>query len=183
MDQMALLMWINQLDDISLKIKRDSIVFHYTSPDGLLGIIKNKKIQLRFGRVDCLNDYSEGQEILEIYRQVCEDLHDEGKIDESFFKKIITITPDTKTWFNLKTEYGTSGRKIERVCYVCCFSRKKDSLPMWNYYVKNNKYQGYNLGFGLNELNEELRALETVNISFDIKPVKFETIPSRLERK
>lgn len=32
-------------------------------------------------------------------------------------------------------------------CFLFCMSTDGDSLPMWNYYVHNGKYEGYNIGF------------------------------------
>ena len=34
---------------------------------------------------------------------------------------------------------------------VACFSQDSDLLPMWNYYLKNGKFEGYNLGFSFPE--------------------------------
>mgnify|MGYP003292950937 CR=1 FL=1 len=31
--------------------------------------------------------------------------------------------------------------------YLCCFSKQPDLLPMWNYYLKSQHYEGYSIGF------------------------------------
>ena len=31
--------------------------------------------------------------------------------------------------------------------FVCCFSLDNDSLPMWNYYIKEINNQGFNIEF------------------------------------
>ena len=36
--------------------------------------------------------------------------------------------------------------------FVFCLSRDSDSLNMWNYYVRNGAYQGYNIGFNIPKL-------------------------------
>lgn len=35
--------------------------------------------------------------------------------------------------------------------YVCSFSSDPDSIPMWSYYVKGEKYEGYNIGVHIRE--------------------------------
>ena len=50
-------------------------LWHYTSADGLLGILRNEKsehgkLHFWFTRSDCLNDTSEGTHILFLFRQV-----------------------------------------------------------------------------------------------------------------
>ncbi len=46
--------------------------------------------------------------------------------------------------------------------YIFCLSEAKDLLNMWNYYVKNGNYQGYNICFTINQL---VKCLERINIS------------------
>ena len=40
--------------------------------------------------------------------------------------------------------------------FVCCFSLKEDSLPMWNYYTKEINSQGYNIEFDDKKLVESI---------------------------
>ena len=40
--------------------------------------------------------------------------------------------------------------------FVCCFSLKEDSLPMWNYYTKEVNSQGYNIEFDDKKLVESI---------------------------
>jgi hypothetical protein len=46
--------------------------------------------------------------------------------------------------------------------YIFCLSEGKDLLNMWNYYVKNGNYQGYNICFTIGRL---VKCLERINIS------------------
>lgn len=39
--------------------------------------------------------------------------------------------------------------------YLCSFSQNKDSLPMWNYYSKSQHYEGYNIGFYIENKHAE----------------------------
>jgi hypothetical protein len=68
-------------------------LWHYTSADGLLGIVRNEqsehgKLHFWFTRSDCLNDTSEGTHILLLFRQVCSDLLQENTITQSFYDAI-----------------------------------------------------------------------------------------------
>jgi hypothetical protein len=56
--------------------KKHNTVYHYTSPDGLLGILNEDGIRLWFSKYDCLNDASEGQEIVKYYQSACKSLYD-----------------------------------------------------------------------------------------------------------
>lgn len=177
MDIMEAFMWVHQASsemDIRPNVARDVTIYHYTSPEGLLGIVGDSKISLRFTRYDCMNDYSEGEEITKVYKNVCNELLAEEKIDESFYRKIIGVMPEKTAMFYYKTESGTAGRMIESDCYICCFSKRQDALPMWNYYVKNNKYQGYNLGLKVGTLRERLRVEEDLNMAYYIGPVIYD---------
>ena len=50
---------------------------------------------------------------------------------------------------------------MEQRHFVFCMSAKQDSLNMWNYYVNNGNYQGYNIGFSVNKF------LKTFDINVD----------------
>lgn len=134
-------------------------VFHYTSPDGLLGILRETGPTLWFSQYDSLNDTTEGVHILEVYQDVCEELLANGKIDSVFYQAVHDVEP-MKTelflysWECLKTDKRRlgiihDGTFEEAQKYICCFSKNRDSLPMWNYYTKGDKYEGYNIGFCL----------------------------------
>lgn len=137
------------------------ILYHYTSPEGLLGIINNEKIMLRFSRYDCLNDINEGKELAIYYLEACNKSLKEGKISNEFFETINNIEFDFKRLITYKSgikcimedrEITIDTHSTYKECelYICCFSLEPDSLPMWNYYLKNGSYQGYNLGFNFN---------------------------------
>lgn len=127
---------------------KSDTIYHYTSPQGLLGILENKEITFWFSRYDCMNDISEGKNVLEIYKDVCEELINEKNMDNDFVKAIkgievdekelfVTYSKDNKM-FNAKSSYAEK--------YICCFSKNQDSLPMWNYYTKAGRCEGYNIG-------------------------------------
>ena len=124
-------------------------IYHYTSPDGLMGILKPNHLTFRFTNANYLNDTSEGEDVVKQYRFVCDEMLREKRITQEFYAAIKDVRPNNKMLFpdeaatqNGKKHYSS----YESDAYLCCFSLDPDSLPMWNYYVKGNVYQGYNLG-------------------------------------
>jgi hypothetical protein len=62
----------------------------------------------------------------------------------------------------------------ERRRYILCASCNSDTVAMWNYYVKNNTYQGYNLGIDVNKLKELLQDDIGDDIKLESKKVKYD---------
>lgn len=119
-------------------------LWHYTSAAGLSGIVREGgKLHFFFTRSDCLNDYSEGNDVLQCYREACTVLWKNGKINDPFYNGIKDLEMPT-----LRTvEYSLPDPNPECVhsglidtvecdAYICCFSMKEDSLDMWRYYSK-----------------------------------------------
>lgn len=121
-------------------------LYHYTSPEGLLGILQSDKIVLWFSKYDCLNDSSEGIHIIDIYKNTLKDLLDAKEIDQSFYDTICKCEPSAYKSFR--------NPSIKRVVfftpfdtYICCFSSNPDSINMWRYYIKNNTCNGFCIDF------------------------------------
>ncbi len=146
-------------------------IFHYTSPDGLIGIVKNS--ELWFSRYDCLNDTREGKYIKEVYDKTLDSLYD--TYDSVFLDQIRNIEPDAHKYFRLKdspvikTETGESYYVVQvgTTPFLCCFSLNDDSLPMWNYYSKFGQYEGYNIGFLVEKLKNELNNVDVIKCIYD----------------
>ncbi len=129
-------------------------LWHYTSADGLLGIIRNEpneqgKLHFWFTRSDCLNDTSEGTHILRLFRQVCIELLQQNTITPSFYEAIKDSEISNHQFVNFpipSREEFTHESILDCVpchAYICSFSLKEDSLDMWRYYSKGNG--GYGL--------------------------------------
>ena len=128
-----------------------SIVYHYTSPQGAFSILRNKKLWF----TDCqyLNDVSEYIYILEplkeAYGKICHERGDNiDEIDElleaQFRYPYESMDYDRKCWPKIN---GTIIRFPPTLrYYVLCESMNEDTANMWNYYVKDGAYRGYNLG-------------------------------------
>lgn len=124
-------------------------IYHYTSPVGFNGIIQNK--HLWFSDRFCLNDYSEGNYVLNLFMTyidlILSDLPLKKKKDE-----IINRCTD------YIREFPLSNMNI----YQLSFSLDDDSLCMWNYYTKGDSIQGYNLHFNSKELCDSLYNLYSI---------------------
>lgn len=105
-------------------------IFHYTSIDGLEGILRNQK--LRFTNIKYMNDKDEIIAGLDSMAKAC-DASDE--VRERLRSAFISLSIQT---------------------FVCCFSLEEDSLPMWNYYTKEINGQGYNIEFDDKKLVESI---------------------------
>lgn len=132
----------------------DTLKYHYTSPNSFLSIIKNK--ELYFTDIRYLNDKSEPIFVVkrmvefvdvnhEKYPLTCDafnDLVKENNIDD--IRKLNTNHIN----YNLNLKYNYNNDRA----FVFCTSLDGDSLSMWNYYVNNGFYQGYNIGFNMQKL-------------------------------
>ena len=132
---------------------------HYTSPESLERILLRDRICLRFTRSDCLNDASEGIQIEHLFTIACKMLQDDDEISERYYEFLINVK--TIAMQNYEKHLGNSvplsvikNYYINKVVYLCCFSYMEDSLPMWNYYVKSNRYRGYSISFSKEKLNQ-----------------------------
>lgn len=129
--------------------------YHYTSPEGLLGILRNKHIFF----TDCqfLNDY---QERLEINNELdCFWSQNRRNYDKEFCQLLshIRISEYEDTDFTY-----IDGEEMDSCRYfVMSASKSKDSLNMWKYYAKNGTYNGYNVGLFVPALVDEWIDRET----------------------
>lgn len=129
-------------------------LWHYTSADGLMGIIRDEpcehsKLHFWFTRSDCLNDDSEGTHILDLFHHVCDGLYEQNYISSQFYELIRIKTIPSYQFINFpipsKEEFTHESVLdfVECHSYICSFSLKEDSLDMWRYYSKGNG--GYGL--------------------------------------
>ncbi|WP_366924639.1 DUF2971 domain-containing protein [Metallumcola ferriviriculae] len=125
------------------------MVYHYTSPDGLYAILKCNS--LRFTDCQYMNDRSEFIYIKDTFLKGLKEC--EGKLKYKHYDKLIELAFSNKYGekdFNYippskdspKGKFITSDKRH----YIFCTSTADDSLGMWNYYVKGENYQGYNIG-------------------------------------
>lgn len=146
----------SELEKTFLKETLQSRVYHYTSPQGLLGIMKNKsKALLRFTKYDSLNDREESLDIIKHIKIYLESIAKDAS--PQFIEWLKNFTPNSNTFITSYSELSSCKVFEEREChtYLCCFSEKDDLLPMWNYYTKSRHYEGYNIGFSSSVFRSE----------------------------
>lgn len=141
---------------------QEDIVYHYTSPDAFLSIIQHQAI--RFTDIRYLNDRAEGIYFVKLLLDFVE--KNAGKYP--LFEEVVSQLLKGNDWNkiqNLETtevfynEIPRMPYKAERV-FVFCACAEPDQLNMWNYYVNNGAYQGYNIGLRVKEL---LKTFDTPN--------------------
>lgn len=131
-------------------------LWHYTSADGLMGIIRNEdkehgNLHFWFTRSDCLNDTSEGNHILTLFEKVCTELLQQKAISNSFYDAIHSAEIPDSQMINFPVpprEDCVHESILDCVpchAFICSFSLKEDSLDMWRYYSKGNGGYGLKL--------------------------------------
>lgn len=76
------------------------MLYHYTSPEVIMRIIREEGICLRFSRYDCLNDTHEGREAVEIQQEICDELRTEYADNHNkltLLDEIAALRPDFKS--------------------------------------------------------------------------------------
>ncbi len=116
-------------------------IYHYTSPEGLLGILSNKKIW--FSNTRFLNDSSENNYIYTLFPKSKYE-YEPHVLEEDFFQLIDNI----KNQYLNKDFCEIFGITfwVEHI-FVASFSKDDDNLMLWNYYTKNSERIGYNVCF------------------------------------
>ncbi len=138
--------------------------YHYTSPDGFLSIVKNNS--LRFTDISFLNDMSESIYMIKI---ICDYLNDYKQkfpfVEEAFFQMVKETSIDKiKNLSIVEINYNLPLSITKQRHFVFCMCSECDKLNMWNYYVNNGVYQGYNIGFNVQSL---LKSFDVNNDIFD----------------
>lgn len=134
-------------------------MYHYTSVDGLLGILQPKQMIFWFSDVNFLNDKREGKEVYRYFEALCKKLKNDNRISDDYYTFLRGLKRNqNKMYF----PYCYNEEKLRTVlstydAYVLCFSQNKDSLPMWNYYSKSGTYQGYNIEIDVQSFLDDIR--------------------------
>ncbi len=154
-------------DDSNSRIKQQ--LFHYTSPIGLYSILKSRSI--RFTDCQFLNDKTEYNHIHEPLKIALEEayysLHDKtvieainNNLDDNF--DFNTLVPNSK--FGSTSTFSLGLKRLKKRYFVFCASESPDSLGMWNYYVRNGGYQGYNFQLSLSCLLESFSQITSPDV-------------------
>ena len=138
---------------------RQNVIYHYTSPSGLLGILEaGGSAKLYFTQYDSLNDKSERNHAIDTIYHVCENCVKKKIFSQKFYEIVKECTDPQKILFlrpSTKHPRAQAPFWDEYDTYLCSFSEGEDSLPMWNYYSKSQHYEGYNIGFYIGNMSAE----------------------------
>lgn len=161
---------IINIDPLGREYKRK--IYHYTSPDGLMLILKTQS--LRFTDCQFLNDKSEYTNIREPLINACskvkDDLYDKKLL--FYLYELINKKYNYETVINFNKGRGLGEFKsVTMRYYVFSCSRDEDSLNMWNYYLKSGSYQGYNIGLPVRELLKGFSNIKDPKISIFYGPI------------
>ncbi len=124
--------------------------FHYTSPEGLIGILQNR--HLYFTDCQYLNDYNERIQINSELKKFWF-IH-KNEYDKDFYN--LLSNEKISTYEDSEFAY-IDGMEDPISCryFVLSASRKEDSLDMWKYYAKNGTYDGYYINLNTYALVDE----------------------------
>ena len=135
--------------------KRNTLTaYHYTSPNSFHAIINDGFV--RFSDIRYMNDKSET-----VYAvKVILDYLDEHPGEYPFVREALNVLIGKNNYSDIQTLRTTNVtfNEINNFPYnqtrsfLFCLSTEKDSLNMWNYYVQNGRYEGFNIGFSLYDL-------------------------------
>ena len=148
------------------------IIYHYTSSSGLQSILKSKpdKLILWASRFDCLNDKSEGTFAKTVFTETCDEMYQNGEINEDLHS-ILLNTPPTKTTLFYNVGDKRKITRTNREQFLTSLSQDRDSLAMWKYYSKGAQYDGRNIGLSTKEI------INSLNNQFLGKEVLFRFFP------
>ena len=132
-------------------------IYHYTSAEGLQGIIKDQK--LWFSNTQFLNDSSENNYIYNLFPEY-PDKYSEKLLDEKYFNLIREIANSY-----LQNDFG----KIDKSTwwaghiFIASFSKDSDNLNLWNYYTKSQNCTGFNIEFQYAPFKINSRVLDYIH--------------------
>ncbi|DAA98904.1 TPA: hypothetical protein CPT88_00580 [Candidatus Gastranaerophilales bacterium HUM_8] len=126
-----------------------SIIYHYTSPEGILGILTNHTLWL--SEITYMNDESEITYTFDLLTDILAQNNDEicQTFKDSLEAKIKTRTQLPSNLFDYVHRDSI---------FVACFSTEQDELSLWNYYTKTGSMAGYNIGFKVDELVAKVKS-------------------------
>ena len=148
------------IDSKEDNVDTSNIVYHYTSQEGLLSILRNKT--LWFTDAQFLSDKGELSIVLDSSLEAKEKVYEEteNETKRGLLKEIESYIEYLKQGGNIYENYyktypndGISGIEKERY-YILCASKDPDASGLWNYYVKNDNYCGYNIGINLDAIKD-----------------------------
>lgn len=128
-----------------------AILYHYTSPAGLLGILNSSSLWMSDS--DFLNDSSESDYFYGIYQKATPYEGENRK--EEFFRFSAGMFSYYHT--SLYSSPRQTAHRIKETRYILSMSLDRDNLNLWSYYTKNANSLGYSIGLKEDFLNSLFR--------------------------
>lgn len=122
------------------KCDPDTVLYHYTSPAGLLGIFNTSELWLSDS--DFLNDSSESDYFQDIYSQANQYTGTVRKEDRFRFNAQMFSYYHTSSYSRPRE----TANRIKETRYILSMSLDRDNLNLWSYYTKNAHSIGYSIG-------------------------------------
>lgn len=132
-----------------LKIEKcdsDAILYHYTSPAGLLGIFNSSTLWLSDS--DFLNDSSESDYFAGLYHNTIPYLDNHSKEGRFRFNASMFSYYHTSSFSHPRETV----KRIKETRYILSMSLDRDNLNLWSYYTKNANNIGYSIGLKENAI-------------------------------
>ena len=152
-------------------------IYHYTSAVGFDSILFKDPCDtvLWASRYDCLNDATEGKVAEEVLQEVSLALRKRNEISEELYQLFSSVKTARTILLHHEVDGELIFSDVECNRFICSFSKNSDSLSMWNYYTKGDKYEGFNVGFYSNDIKEALRCyFNGAEAVFHIYPVIYD---------
>ena len=128
------------LEGILRTLNTDQVfpIYHYTSTDGLIGIISNKEIWL--GKIDDLNDITEINYGFD--NVIMPAINVSSAISDKSKKKLTELIKLVRNK-NFSLTKGNDAYKCDVNIFVFSTSTNGNAYTMWNNYTKNDNKAGY----------------------------------------
>lgn len=139
--------WQKSIDEIHekhcSKIEKcdpDTMLYHYTSPNGLLGILNSSSFWLSDS--DFLNDSSESDYFYDVYTTTNSYKGENRKEDGFKFNAWMFSFYHSSSYSNPRQ----TSHSIKETRYILSMTLDRDNLNLWSYYTKNAQGIGYSIG-------------------------------------
>lgn len=133
--------------------------YHYTSAGALMAILKGQTNgfgSVRFTDARYMNDRSEHMYFIKCLLEYIGKHRTEYQYCQDIINKVLLQNHTEKEYLSLSVseldEFETQDITFTKTSnFLFCLSKENDSLHMWNYYIHNGNYQGYNIGIHVND--------------------------------
>ncbi len=133
------------------KCDPDTVLYHYTSPAGLLGILNSSSFWMSDS--DFLNDSSESNYFYDLYN-IATPYAGETRKEETF-----RLSAGMFSYYHTSTYWTPrqTSNRIKETRYILSMTFDRDNVNLWSYYTKNAYGIGYSLGFKEDMFNSLIR--------------------------